>query len=93
MMFDDLSADDRSLRLPDQILEVVRRHAENPELAAYSLRVGSMAHPDWPDDRAAQVEVIDNMMADVPPDVVDEEGRAAIRDEVAAVYRHWDEDQ
>jgi len=64
-------------RLSDEVLDAVRRHVDSPEIAAYSLCVGVTFHPEWPDDPAAQVEIIDDILTQIPRDLVDKSGREA----------------
>jgi len=78
---------DDGRRLPGEVVEAVRRHADQPELAVYSLQVWAHSQPDWPDSPAVQAEAVGSALEDLPVDVIDAEGRAAFRNEVAGVYQ------
>lgn len=77
-------------RMPDTLLEAARRHAEQPELAAYSLRVGAFAHPDWRYDPEFEVDTVRNILIDLPEDVMTSDGVDAVCRAAERVYRERD---
>lgn len=90
-MADDLSPNDRPPRLPDRILEAVRRHAEEPELAVHSLKVWAVSQPEWRYDPAFEIDAVQDAVGDLPDDLIDAEGKDAVQEVVASVFRERDE--
>jgi hypothetical protein len=86
-MSDDPSVDDRPPRLPDQILEAVRRHAEEPELAVHSLKVWAGSQPEWQYDPAFEIDAVQGAVEDLPDNLIEAEGREAGQDVVASVFQ------
>jgi hypothetical protein len=55
-------------------------------VAVYSLCVPITFYPEWPEDPAARVNMIDNVLMQMPQDLIGEEARAAVCDRAAHIY-------
>lgn len=77
-------------RVPDQVIEAIRRHAEEPEIAVHSLRVWGSSQSKWQFEAEFEIDAVRGALAALPENILRTEARKQVEEVVGTVYEKRD---